>query len=359
LPKKAEPTATPAANENPYSATDAALKKLGDIEALIGQITRSSQQTYRVGDAPPQSKDELLNQLNQRQSELQVKALSAAFTETKKLAAQRKADPTKGTYEVATNLDHDWIPRAQFHNESMISFNPNWNRITINSTAIGIKSQTISLNKDSYPLLESKYKADTDYLNSTATGVPVNRRKQIQAVSDRLRVSTADAERYINAAHRFTDEDYTAMRAVDAGKRVYTTEDGNKVNLAPWRESTRDLNEFLEKAPAFSGAIYRGIDNKTAYSRKNLPKMIESLKSAEGYSETRMSSFTSEPAVAQRFAESGGVILEVVNNNRGVSIRNVSVWGLEDEVIVPKKTRYRYVSERKEGDITIYTVEEF
>jgi hypothetical protein len=122
--------------------------------------------------------------------------------------------------------------------------------------------------------------------------------------------------------------------------------------------------------------IYRGFRQDTVDGAAYVEDIKKALKSDDGYGLRSFSSFSSNYEIAQNFAvlKDGAddppeaFLIEVKRNTRGASIRSVSTITDEDEVMVPKATRYRYIGERVvevptisggTTRVTVYEVEEF
>ncbi|MFB2832972.1 ADP-ribosyltransferase [Floridanema evergladense] len=118
-----------------------------------------------------------------------------------------------------------------------------------------------------------------------------------------------------------------------------------------------NINRLLSKMPKYDGEIYRGM----AIKRENLDSFLKELGTGTMKIEA-MSSFTSDKKIAQKFTKvkGGGVpVLITVQNKSGVSIRNMSTFKKENEVLVPKGVNYSIskIETTKNGGKIIYLQE--
>ncbi len=165
----------------------------------------------------------------------------------------------------------------------------------------------------------------------------INTDAQIEAIAKNANLSKDEATKSYNAIFDFTAH-VGYVRDVERGK---PPDNLSPEKLAAIKEKIRAINQYIAKAPAYKGEIYRGMAFKTAEDRATF------LKSLGSKSLNAMSSFSSDLRQAKAYADDTfspfGVVLKVVNNKSGVSIKNVSRHSREDEVLVPKGTNYKIV----------------
>jgi hypothetical protein len=145
-----------------------------------------------------------------------------------------------------------------------------------------------------------------------------------------------DALDLIEALDDWTRLGYESMRKVDSGQDV-----GSEST----KRMVKDINEKLfenDKFPIYGGVVYKGMNLKGAAVQKFM-----SLKNGDEFVFDSMSSFSSSGNMAIDFAfpdttSSTGVpvVIQVNNNYRGKSIAPFSSHE-EDEVLIPKGTKYR------------------
>lgn len=201
-----------------------------------------------------------------------------------------------------------------------------------------------------------------DFLSKSVIGGPDNPSsldKAAKKAAKLMGVSKEEGYKVVEGVRYFTREDgYKAVRALDKGgdalEKYVASEDlppsfASKLRKGKPQEYTEAINKMLNspKVPRYDGEIYRGLSSKFLETN--------SLEPGTEFSLQAMSSFSSNQKIAERFAGgSEGVVIKVKQNTQGVSIKNISTFAEEDEVLVPKNTKYRVVS--VEGNV--YTVEE-
>jgi len=113
------------------------------------------------------------------------------------------------------------------------------------------------------------------------------------------------------------------------------------------------INEFIDKSPKVKGEVYSGFqdDMVGVYGVDDLPV-------GDSFSFPSMTSFSTSNDVAKSF--NGGGIFKVVDNKSGASIRAFSNFKNEDELLVPRKAKYKLVDKSFDPELesTVYTLEE-
>jgi hypothetical protein len=188
------------------------------------------------------------------------------------------------------------------------------------------------------------------------------RSKQLSAIKKLSGLSEDEAKASIDAIKKYSEPEgdvvgYGAIRNVQRG--ILKTADGRdltKGELSEVESSIKSINQYLEKMPSFDGAIHRGMSFDSKADRDAFVSKISG-----GYSLEAMSSFSSSKNTAKDFAtQAGSGILFTVKNKSGVSIKRLSQVEEENEVLVPKDTRYRIVgTPKKAGNVVVVQMEEF
>lgn len=128
---------------------------------------------------------------------------------------------------------------------------------------------------------------------------------------------------------QYTDEDYSDFRVTD--------KEGLDLGF---NEEVESVNEFLRKAPKYSGRIFRGI----SVSKEVGDEILNSLNETGEMKLDAMSSFSRDGRVAQDFTTANPgeskFIFQINQNKSGVAIEDFSSLPDEQEVLVPKNTRY-------------------
>ncbi|MFO7030234.1 hypothetical protein B9T07_09340 [Limnospira fusiformis CCALA 023] len=112
-------------------------------------------------------------------------------------------------------------------------------------------------------------------------------------------------------------------------------------NLEREGKTTPDIqlvNNFVNRMPPYQGTIYRGIP----FSKlEKLQSFLTLIQRNGGYTIDSMTSFTSDELVAEDYAYSAyPVIIRIKNNISGISIQEFLIYS-ENEIIIPKGTKYR------------------
>ena len=167
--------------------------------------------------------------------------------------------------------------------------------------------------------------------------LPKDAASAVKKIQNITRMSEKDAIESARAINSFTKFAYDDIRNLEyAGK------------TSP---EVKAINRYLDKMPKFQGEVSRG---KQFDSPEEAQTFINKMKQGAPYVLPAMSSFSSDIGTAQKFAnieKSAGVekstpmVLVVATNKRGVSIRSLSDVRNEDEVLVPKKTKYKLKGE--------------
>lgn len=178
-------------------------------------------------------------------------------------------------------------------------------------------------------------------MNNVALGL---NNKLVAKVSELTGMSSVEAEESLTALDRFTTADFRKIRRADR-------EGKNEGNV-------KILNNFMHKMPAYDGDIYRGM----SFSEKSINAFIEQLKPHGDYTLDCVTSFTSDPKIAETYSgHCYQVVIRVKHNHSGVSISDFSAMYTESEVLVPKGTKYEVMNVPKEvkaGQINYIELEE-
>ncbi len=168
--------------------------------------------------------------------------------------------------------------------------------------------------------------------------------KLVAKVAKLSGMSSVEAAESLVALERFTTADFRKIRRADK-------EGKNQGNV-------KILNDFMHKMPAYDGDIYRGM----SFSEKSIKSFIKQLKPHGDYTLDSVTSFTSDPKIAETYSgHCYQVVIRVKHNHSGVSISDFSAMYSEKEVLVPKGTKYEvtHIPDRvKVGEINYVDLEE-
>lgn len=168
--------------------------------------------------------------------------------------------------------------------------------------------------------------------------------KLVAQVAKLSGMNSIEAAESLSALERFTTTDFRKIRRADKQGK----DEGN----------VKILNKFMHKMPAYDGDIYRGM----SFSEKSIKSFIQQLKPHGDYTLDSLTSFTSDPKIAETYSgHCYQVVIRVKHNHSGVSISDFSAMYSESEVLVPKGTKYEVTNVPKEvkvGQINYVDLEE-
>lgn len=175
---------------------------------------------------------------------------------------------------------------------------------------------------------------------------------------------TEEAESYFEAVRGFSFQWDYEIRQVQSGNSVVSRHGHSNEEIL---KKARDLEKFIAKSPQWDGGTtYRGM----TLSNLELEALRKELKNGKGNMQGSASWSTRE-SVSRNFSgahlgESSPVYGDVKNNKvmlvahkhkKATSIRHLSRFSSEDEVLTSMFCRYKLVAERKEGSYIILEVE--
>jgi len=162
----------------------------------------------------------------------------------------------------------------------------------------------------------------------------------INTISQELNISTAEAKQYRDSVYHFTTDAYSDVRVYQKNgtlKRPEISQISDK------------LEEYIAKAPKWEGKpLYRGVSlNQSA---------VEELKIGTVLRQGGTSSWTDDVKIAKIFTEKNtfgtqtSVLFRVEATNQGTSVRHISKYFSENEVVISKKAKHEiYKIEKSNG----------
>ena len=192
--------------------------------------------------------------------------------------------------------------------------------------------------------------ADED--NSLATfvsGLTVHNPEVVDKIAKITGMKDKEVKLSLEALKKFSGtEEYKKYRELEKTGKIIS--ENSSEAIAKTRSEVKAINQYIDKMPKFHGSIYRGMRLE---SQQVLDDVIKKLQNGESFELNAMSSFSSSEFVARTFAltdrkdQSVALIYEVVENKSGVTIRNLSRFPGEDEVLAPKGARYELAGDTK------------
>jgi hypothetical protein len=151
----------------------------------------------------------------------------------------------------------------------------------------------------------------------------------------------------VNHFEKYATPEHTGKEIAEAIRRFSGSYSGNirefertgKQSTGIEEKAAAAINSYIAAAPKYKGQVHRGL---SFTDPDQISKFLKNLTADGGFELTAMSSFSSKPTVAKGF-DGGkyGVMLKVKGNQSGTSIKNGSSMLYENEVLVPKGTKYR------------------
>lgn len=172
------------------------------------------------------------------------------------------------------------------------------------------------------------------------------------------------AQRYLEAVVGFSFQWDFEIRSVQCGNSV-TSKHGHTLDAIIKR--AKDIEEFIAKSPQWNGGTtYRGM----SLSPEELKNLRIELQAGKGDMQG-CASWSTKEHIARSFSgyhigelspkfgdrKTERVVLVANRHKKATSIMHLSTFTHEYEVLATKQCRYRFVSERKDGQYTIFDVE--
>jgi len=136
------------------------------------------------------------------------------------------------------------------------------------------------------------------------------------------------ADDTVRAVESFTGMGYLNIRSVQTGSLP--------VADIGYKEQAEIIEEYIKKAPHFNQPIYRGLHPTKG---SNLLKFVD-VKVGDVVDMKGTSSWTSSKESGQKNAISG-VLFRAESVNKGTSVKHLSAFPSEDEVLVSKDAKFR------------------
>ena len=176
-------------------------------------------------------------------------------------------------------------------------------------------------------------------------------------IMKQLGIDERTARRYNDAVRSYLGNYYTEIRNCQKGR----PQNAIQADLDRYKQLGEDLEQFIAQSPKWGGGTtYRGFHT----SPERYEKLLADMASGKELDMGGTSSWSTNRSKAEQFSSSGAgiddwlVVLECKGPNRGTSIRAVSRYTDEDEVLVSRQARYKITGTRQEGSFAIFEVEE-
>ncbi len=375
---KPAPVVKPYNPDTVYKAEGELIDRISKTNLLISRIGQLKSGEFTTVEGVQYSKEDAIAKLKADNTTEKRNLLIMALNKLEDMDKALKNDPNSLRYAPSVfsqNNGHDWLQPKLYGIQSNITFDKKGAAIFIDDSQGNSVPVYIPDSKQMLALVQ-KYQPMVKRINDAASTKPVNLDSQLDDLAEIHGVSRAVAKDRVAAVEHFSGPEYPGIRAGDGDRPTYYTEDGKKKDTTPWhREQAKLINDYINDSPKYDGVIYRGFRQDTVDGAAYVEDIKKALRSKDGYSLRSFSSFSSNYEIAQNFAvltdgddPPEAFLIEVKQNTRGASIRSISTITDEDEVMVSKATRYRYIGERVvevptisggTTRVTVYEVEEF
>ncbi len=168
-----------------------------------------------------------------------------------------------------------------------------------------------------------------------------------------------EAYKYIDAIYDYTDKEYRNIRSAQLAELQ-----GKPIEDAHLKEKIGLIEEYIASVPLYPKDVplYRGFGSRNI---ENLQAFEEAYANGEIISMSGIASWTSKEKMAHNFliGKDHGALFELVSNKAGVSIKHLSKYAREDEVLFSTNATYRIIGKSEvdvagKGVVTVYKVEE-
>lgn len=168
-----------------------------------------------------------------------------------------------------------------------------------------------------------------------------------------------EARKYMRVIYEYTDQEYKNIRRAQLAELQ-----GKPIENARLKEKIDLIEEYIASAPLYPKDVplYRGFGSRNI---ENLQAFEEAYVNGELISMSGIASWTSKEQIAHKFLKNKKhvALFELVSNKTGVSIKHLSMFPGEDEVLFSSKAVYRIIGKSEvdvagKGVVTVYKVEE-
>lgn len=207
------------------------------------------------------------------------------------------------------------------------------------------------------PVKQKKPKTETEDTNNSAKQTKHRSEEKLtgsdaeNAVMKDTGVDRQTAAKMVESVRRFSGFEYSDIRSYQATGHP-----------PGFKDVADSIEDFIAKSPKWEGGtLYRGIDIDKATAKT----LIAGMKKGKAISQNGMSSWSSSESVARSFAtadvswEGASIIFKTSSAKSGTSIRHLSKFPREDEVLVSSTAKWKAtkITQKKNGDHITYTVE--
>lgn len=218
--------------------------------------------------------------------------------------------------------------------------------VDINGIEYKLNSSTIAA-RDILPLMKPNGSLVTGKEKEEKVNDPWNENAEyvynaLESLTDKERKSIYDSVKSVEAILSYTEAAYTDMRHAYRDKYRDNKELTEKQNK--YLEQSNMIDDFIYKSEKFKGELHRGMK---FHSSEDVEKVINKLNQGKTVDMQGLSSWSSDKTVADDFGEEFHHIIFHVENKSGASIKELSKFDNEDEVLLPTTARFKLKSGSK------------
>ncbi|WP_290771867.1 ADP-ribosyltransferase [Anaerofustis sp.] len=156
-------------------------------------------------------------------------------------------------------------------------------------------------------------------------------------IKERIKgISEEDTDRYYMSLYYYTGSYY------DRIKQAYRDKYSGKQFDEEFEKYSNDLDDFIYRSEKYEGTVYRGL----GVSDEDADKIINKLKQGKTMDMQGISSWSSNKSISMNFGKNSLddnkniCLLFNLENKSGASVKELSVFPEEDEILHPTTSRY-------------------
>jgi hypothetical protein len=171
--------------------------------------------------------------------------------------------------------------------------------------------------------------------SNTIPSDPAKQQAYLNAIAEKKNISP---KAMVKAIQDYSGSDYGDIREAYRELKKQKDETGRVDIDTEYKRQALRIKGYLDEAPKFKGATYRGLSFKT---QDDLNSFLSSMTKEPTWELDTITSFSSSKKTAKEF-DGGefGVLLNVKSNQSGSSIKKLSEYASESEVLTPPGARY-------------------
>ena len=151
---------------------------------------------------------------------------------------------------------------------------------------------------------------------------------------------------------RETDESAASYISVSELSREQTNDRDVIASQSLLKDITKNMDDAFVAVAPMTRFLYRGVDSTALFDDSADEYVAQSYELGTEFVIDGYQSASADPSIGVKYANKSGVVLEMKTNS-GIATAALSHYQLEDEVILPRSTRWRVVGVHTDQDFTI------